>query len=98
MAIATINGGVGIAHLPNQRHKIVSKRGANFTLMVCGTSDDNKRYCKKDWWYSLGESGVGKTTFVNTLFTTGIKNPKNMNKRHAKQTEKTVEIEITKAG
>lgn len=47
MAIATINGGVGIAHLPNQRHKIVSKRGANFTLMVCGTSDDNKRYCKK---------------------------------------------------
>lgn len=30
------SSGVGIAHLPNQRHKIVSKRGANFTLMVCG--------------------------------------------------------------
>ncbi|KAG2212377.1 putative septin [Mucor mucedo] len=73
------SSGVGIAHLPNQRHKIVSKRGANFTLMVCG------------------ESGVGKTTFVNTLFTTGIKNDKNLAKRHAKQIEKTVEIEITKA-
>ncbi|KAI7907349.1 putative septin [Cokeromyces recurvatus] len=71
--------GVGIAHLPNQRHKIVSKRGANFTLMVCG------------------ESGVGKTTFVNTLFTTGIKAEKALNKRHKKQIEKTVEIEITKA-
>lgn len=30
------SSGVGVAHLPNQRHKIVSKRGANFTLMVCG--------------------------------------------------------------
>jgi septin family protein len=45
-----------------------------------------------------GESGVGKTTFVNTLFTTGIKSDKNLSKRHAKQIEKTVEIEITKAG
>ncbi|KAI9487832.1 MAG: putative septin [Benjaminiella poitrasii] len=71
--------GVGIAHLPNQRHKIVSKHGANFTLMVCG------------------ESGVGKTTFVNTLFTTGIKAEKKLDKRHKKQIEKTVEIEITKA-
>lgn len=28
---------VGIAHLPNQRHKIVAKRGTTFNLMVCGT-------------------------------------------------------------
>lgn len=26
----------GIANLPNQRHKIVAKNGANFTIMVCG--------------------------------------------------------------
>ncbi|ORZ06921.1 Septin-domain-containing protein [Absidia repens] len=71
--------GVGIAHLPNQRHKIVSKRGAKFTLMLCG------------------ESGTGKTTLCNTLFTTGIKDPKKLHLRHTKQTEKTVEIEITKA-
>ncbi|CAG8596489.1 6450_t:CDS:2 [Paraglomus brasilianum] len=71
--------GIGIANLPNQRHKIVAKRGTNFTLMV------------------VGESGLGKTTFINTLFTTTIKEHKNQNKRHAKQTDKTVEIEITKA-
>ncbi|KAI7871083.1 Septin-domain-containing protein [Spinellus fusiger] len=74
-----VTDGVGIAHLPNQRHKIVSKRGANFTVMVCG------------------ESGVGKSTFVNTLFTTGIKDPKTLKARHSKHIEKTVEIEITKA-
>ncbi|KAI8969228.1 putative septin [Mycotypha africana] len=78
MLASAING-VGIAHLPNQRHKIVTKRGVNFTLMVCG------------------ESGVGKTTFINTLFTTGIKSAKDPNKRRGKQLEKTVDIEITKA-
>lgn len=25
---------IGIANLPNQRHKIVAKRGASFTIMV----------------------------------------------------------------
>jgi cell division control protein 12 len=25
---------IGIANLPNQRHKIVAKRGAGFTIMV----------------------------------------------------------------
>jgi cell division control protein 12 len=33
---ATSSPGIGIANLPNQRHKIVTQRGANFTLMVCG--------------------------------------------------------------
>jgi cell division control protein 12 len=46
----------------------------------------------------LGESGVGKSTFINTIFTSGIKDPKKLHLRHTKQTEKTVEIEITKAG
>lgn len=72
--------GIGIANLPNQRHKIVSKRGTNFTIMV------------------VGESGLGKTTFINTLFTTTIKDYKAPHTRHAKQTDRTVEIEITKAG
>ncbi|KAG2197537.1 hypothetical protein INT46_002866 [Mucor plumbeus] len=71
--------GTGIANLPNQRHKIVAKNGANFTIMVCG------------------ESGVGKTTFVNTLFTSTIKEPKNLTKRHSKAPSKTVQIQITKA-
>lgn len=33
MASNTVDG-IGIAHLPNQRHKIVAKRGAAFTIMV----------------------------------------------------------------
>jgi cell division control protein 12 len=65
--------------LPNQRHKIVAKRGAAFTIMVAG------------------ESGLGKTTFINTLFSTTIKNYADHRRRHAKQIDKTVEIEITKA-
>ncbi|KAG8529815.1 Septin spn4 [Bacidia gigantensis] len=65
--------------LPNQRHKIVAKRGAAFTIMVAG------------------ESGLGKTTFINTLFSTTIKNYADHRRRHAKQVDKTVEIEITKA-
>jgi cell division control protein 12 len=33
---ASTLSGTGIANLPNQRHKIVAKNGANFTIMVCG--------------------------------------------------------------
>ncbi|KAK9465877.1 Septin-domain-containing protein [Lipomyces arxii] len=44
-----------------------------------------------------GESGLGKTTFVNTLFSTTIKSYTDNRRRHPKQTDRTVEIEITKA-
>ncbi|KAJ1956138.1 Septin spn4, partial [Dispira parvispora] len=71
--------GIGIANLPNQRHKIVTKKGTNFTLMV------------------VGESGLGKTTFVNTLFTTSIMEPKDQTQRMKKQAERTVDITVTKA-
>ncbi|KAI8373801.1 Septin-domain-containing protein [Blakeslea trispora] len=77
--ISVSSSGIGIAHLPNQRHKIVTNKGCNFTIMVCG------------------ESGLGKTTFVNTLFTTTLKDSKDQSTRHAKQLDRTVEIEITKA-
>ncbi|KAG2193905.1 hypothetical protein INT47_004153 [Mucor saturninus] len=76
---STSPSGVGIAHLPNQKHKIISKKGAHYTLMVCG------------------ESGLGKTTFINTLFATTIKDSRLPEKRFAKQLDKTVEIEVTKA-
>ena len=36
MSLPQVGAGIGIANLPNQRHKIVAKSGANFTLMVCG--------------------------------------------------------------
>lgn len=50
-----------------------------------------------DVFQVAGESGLGKTTFINTLFSTTIKNYADHRRRHAKQVDKTVEIEITKA-
>lgn len=78
--VTVSSSGIGVAHLPNQRHKIVTNKGCNFTIMVCG------------------ESGLGKTTYVNTLFTTTLKDHKDQKLRHAKQLDRTVEIEITKTG
>jgi cell division control protein 12 len=49
------------------------------------------------WSQVAGESGLGKTTFINTLFSTTIKNYADHKRRHQKQVDKTVEIEITKA-
>lgn len=72
---------VGIANLPNQRYKIVSNRGATFTLMVAG------------------ESGLGKTTFINTLFQTALKDHADPETRHNKFTSahQTVDISIVRA-
>ena len=52
---------------------------------------------RSDIFQVAGESGLGKTTFINTLFSTTIKNYADHKRRHAKQIDKTVEIEITKA-
>ncbi|KAI6008752.1 Septin-domain-containing protein [Pisolithus orientalis] len=76
---APVSDGIGIANLPNQRHKIVAKHGAHFTLMV------------------VGESGLGKTTLVNTLFATELSPPKNYARRHHKQLDKLTEVDIIKA-
>jgi len=73
--------GIGVANLPNQRHRRVSKKGAHLTLMV------------------VGESGLGKSTFVNTLFTTSLLSHKDLSKRHDKadKPETTTKIKITEA-
>ncbi|EEB08232.1 septin Spn4 [Schizosaccharomyces japonicus yFS275] len=70
---------VGIADLPNQRHRIVSRNGTSFTILLCG------------------ESGLGKTTFCNTLFSTTLKLPRDASKRFEKQLHKNVEIEVSRA-
>ncbi|KAJ1744123.1 Septin spn4 [Coemansia sp. RSA 989] len=73
------SGGIGIANLPNQLHKIVTKKGTNFSLMV------------------VGESGTGKTTFINTLLTTELIEPLDDASRRKKQMDRTVDINIHKA-
>lgn len=93
---------IGIANLPNQRHKIVAKRGAAFTIMVSCCHQDAVRLGREEVPLTraeqvAGESGLGKTTFINTLFSTTIKNYADHKRRHQKQVDKTVEIEITKA-
>jgi len=45
----------------------------------------------------VGESGLGKTTLVNTLFATELATMRNYSKRHAKQFDKLTEIDIIKA-
>jgi cell division control protein 12 len=44
-----------------------------------------------------GESGLGKTTLINTLFSTELSAAKNYNRRHHKQLDKLTEVEIIKA-
>lgn len=79
MMTTTTTEPIGISNLPNQRHKIVTKKGANFTLMV------------------VGESGTGKTTLINTLFRTELAAPRDYARRHLKQLDKSVDIDIISA-
>ncbi|KGK40108.1 hypothetical protein JL09_g716 [Pichia kudriavzevii] len=44
-----------------------------------------------------GESGLGKTTFINTLFQTSLKNHQELRNRFNKPIKKTVEIDIIRA-
>jgi cell division control protein 12 len=47
--------------------------------------------------HPAGESGLGKTTLINTLFATELSPPKNYSRRHVKQLDKLTEVDIVKA-
>jgi len=69
---------IGVANLPNQKHRRAAKRGAHFTLMT------------------VGASGLGKSTFINTLFATStpLMLPRDHMKRYSKDESK---IRLTEA-
>ena len=62
---------MGFANLPNQVHRKIAKRGFEFTLMVVGMSN-NCVLSIRSMFSSLGESGLGKATLINSLFLTDL--------------------------
>lgn len=73
---------VGFATLPNQVHRKSVKKGFDFTLMVAGTKPlligtseafwDSSHTFPYRCSCSEGESGLGKSTLVNSLFLTDL--------------------------
>ena len=94
-------GYVGFANLPNQVHRKSVKKGFQFTTMVVG-----QWFCSRPWCSGLrtnalrrpaGESGLGKSTLVNTLFNTTLYQPK-VPLAPSAERAKTVAIESITAG
>jgi septin 7 len=79
-----LTGYVGFANLPNQWHRKSVRKGFNFNVMVVGMSRALLFFSlavsgliRADVFsFSPGESGLGKSTLVNTLFNTSLYPPK----------------------
>ena len=70
-----LTGYVGFANLPNQWHRKSVRKGFNFNVMVVGMLIIWCRACAVTNSFK-GESGLGKSTLVNTLFNTSLYPPK----------------------
>jgi septin 7 len=69
-----LTGYVGFANLPNQWHRKSVRKGFNFNVMVVGMLG---ALCQSPrFWQIAGESGLGKSTLVNTLFNTSLYPPR----------------------
>ena len=74
-----LTGYVGFANLPNQWHRKSVRKGFNFNVMVVGkhiSSSLPDHIKPHQLTLSAGESGLGKSTLVNTLFNTSLYPPK----------------------
>ena len=69
-----LTGYVGFANLPNQWHRKSVRKGFNFNVMVVGMSSLSILFTL--FLICLGESGLGKSTLVNTLFNTSLYPPR----------------------
>jgi septin 7 len=96
-------GYVGFANLPNQVHRKSVRKGFQFTAMVVGASSSCTNSKKKIstpipcFFFFPGESGLGKSTLINTLFNTTLYPPK-APPPPAAERPKTVAIESIGAG
>ncbi|XP_019694554.1 septin-2 isoform X2 [Prionailurus bengalensis] len=81
-------GYVGFANLPNQVHRKSVKKGFEFTLMVVGQVMTMFSFSSK------GESGLGKSTLINSLFLTDLY-PERIIPGAAEKIERTVQIEAS---
>lgn len=69
-------------------------------MKVVLTSPRQKIVAKRGATFTImlvGETGLGKTTFINTLFSTAVKGHTNNMKRHTRSLHKTPDIGLTKA-
>jgi septin 7 len=83
-----LQGYVGFANLPNQVHRKSIKKGFNFTVMVVGTC----YFTLLTLIIVVGESGLGKSTLVNTLFNSAIY-PEKQPQELSNETPKTIAIQ-----
>lgn len=94
-------GYVGFANLPNQVHRKSVRKGFQFTAMVVGQSLSVslvKRSTVTEFHpHHKGESGLGKSTLINTLFNTTLYPPKEPLPPSAERPQ-TVAIESIGAG
>jgi septin 7 len=93
-------GYVGFANLPNQVHRKSVRKGFQFTVMVVGASYHNTDFAPRSPLLtplSSGESGLGKSTLVNTLFNTTLYPPKEPPAPNAERPQ-TVAIQSISAG
>jgi septin 7 len=65
-------GYVGFANLPNQVHRKSVRKGFQFTVMVVGMLLIILHSIMVDFFFFSGESGLGKSTLINTLFNTTL--------------------------
>jgi GTP-binding protein EngB required for normal cell division len=70
-----LTGYVGFANLPNQWHRKSVRKGFNFNVMVVGKFILCLPAFNSCLTF-LGESGLGKSTLVNTLFNTSLYPPR----------------------
>ncbi|KAI3403911.2 CDC12 [Candida oxycetoniae] len=105
---------VGVASLPDQRlskraqssskssNRASSNRAQSSRARLLGAASQYKIVSKEGATFTImvaGESGLGKTTFINTLFQTSLKAHPDPHQRHNKFTSshQTVEIDIVRA-